>query len=129
MVPKRTYIDAIWMRLPQVSSKTAVVTGPMLRGRLHEADTEPAQPIELGLHVIDAEGRVRHAVLDERLLEGSRGGVRIGLQEELDAIGRIGRDDGQPPRPAGGNVGLLHEAEHIGIEGECLCLVVDQDAR
>ena len=54
--------------------------------------------------------------------------MAIRLEEELDAVGRIGRDDGQPSGSAGGDVGLLHEAEDIGVEGERLGLVVDQDA-
>ncbi len=61
-------------------------------------------------------------------LNGRAAGWRIGLEEELDAIGRVGRDDGQPPGVAGGDVGLLHEAKDIGVEGQCLGLVVDQDA-
>ena len=84
------------MRLPQVSSKTAVVTGPIVGRRLGEPDAEPAEPIVLGLDVVDRERRERDAVLDERLLERPRRRVPIGLEEELDAVGRVGRDDGQP---------------------------------
>ena len=53
---------AIWMRFPQVSSKTAVVDRPHLGGLLGEADPEAAQPLVLGLHVVDGERRERDAV-------------------------------------------------------------------
>jgi hypothetical protein len=53
----------------------------------------------------------------------------VGLEQELDPIGRVRRDDGQPSVFAGGHVRLLHEAEDIGVEGERLVLVIDQDAR
>ena len=87
---------AIWMRLPHVSSKTAVVTGPIGVGGCVNWTPRPAEPIELGLGVVDGERRVRDAVLHQRLLERLRGRVGIGLEEQLDAIGRVGRDDGQP---------------------------------
>ena len=50
------------------------------------------------------------------------------LTRELDAIGILGRDDGQPSGLAERNLGLLHEAEHIGVERERLVLIVDHDA-
>ena len=98
------------------------------RRRLRELDAEGAEPLELGLDVVHGERRERDAVRDERLLERLRGGMAVGLEQQLDAVGCVGRDDGQPARSADGDIGLLHEAEHIGVEGERLRLVVDEDA-
>ena len=43
------------MRLPQVSSRTAVVTGPISVGGCVNRDAQAAEPLVLGLDVVDAE--------------------------------------------------------------------------
>ncbi|MNH31279.1 hypothetical protein D3C79_916260 [compost metagenome] len=52
----------------------------------------------------------------------------IGLQQQLDAVGVVGRSEGQPAVPAQGDVMFGHEAEHVVIESQGLGLVVDKDA-
>ena len=44
-------------------------------------------------------------------------------------VGLLGGDHGQPAVFAERDLGLLHEAEHVGVEAQRLLLVVDQDAR
>ena len=75
-------VAAIWMRLPQVSSKTAVVTGPM-RWLLREPDTELPHTPELRLDVVDAERRVRDAVLDQGRLERLGCRMLVRFEQEL----------------------------------------------
>ena len=77
---------AIWIRLPQVSSSTAVVTGPIVGGLLGEAHAEPAQPLVLGPDVVDGEGGERDAVGDQRLLERLDRRVAVGLEQQLGAV-------------------------------------------
>ena len=96
--------------------------------RLRERHAQAAQPLVLGVDVVDGEARVRNAVRDERLLEGACGGVAIGLKEELDAVRLARRDDGKSSRISERDLGLLHEAKDIGVEAQRLLLVVDQDA-
>ena len=107
---------AIWIRLPQVSSRTAVVTGPICGRLLGECDPERAQPLVLRVHVGDGEGGERDAVGDQRLLVRPDGGVLVGLQHELDAVRVLRRHDGEPAVLAQRDVVLLHEAEHVGVE-------------
>ena len=57
---------AIWIRLPQVSSKTAVVTGPISVGSWVKRTPSSRQPLVLGLHVVDGERGERDAVVDQR---------------------------------------------------------------
>ena len=54
--------------------------------------------------------------------------VPVGLQQQLDAVGILRRDDGQPAVLAQRDIGLLHEAEHLGVEAQRLVLVVDEHA-
>ena len=123
-----TCIAAIWMRLPQVSSRTAVVTGPISVGGCVNRTPSAAQPLELGLDVVDGERGEGDPVGDERLLERLGRRVLVRLEEELHAVGHVGRDDGQPSGLADRDVGLLHEAEDVGVERQRLGLVVDEDA-
>lgn len=102
------------MRFPQASSKTAV-DRTHWRGRLKEPDAEGSEPIELGLDIVDGAGFVRDAVLHQRLPERLRSGMGTGLEEELDAVGCIGRDDGQLAVLAGGQIGLLHKAHFYAL--------------
>jgi hypothetical protein len=81
--------------LPQVSSKTAVVTGPISAGSWVNW-TPIAQSLELPLDVIDGKGGERNAVFDQRLLEGLGGGVLVRLEQELGSLGLVGGDDGEP---------------------------------
>ena len=87
---------AIWIRLPQVSSKTAVVTGPISVGSWVKRTPSPVSRSYSACDVVDGERGERDAVGDERLLERPGGGVLVGLEEQLDAVGLLRRDDGQP---------------------------------
>ena len=69
-----------------MSSKTAVVTGPMASGLLGELARRVAQPFELGLDVIDAERGVRDAVLGQRRLEWLGGRMPVGLEQQLGSL-------------------------------------------
>ena len=62
-------------------------------------------------------------------LERARRRVAVGLEQQLDAVGRLGRHDRQPAVVAQREVGLLLEAQDVRVEPERLLLVVDQDAR
>ncbi len=120
---------AIWIRLPQVSSRTAVVTGPISRGSWVKRTPWPRRRSYSALDVVDGELGERDAVRDEGVPVGPGGRVPEGLQEQLRTVGALGRDDGQPPvRLPHGDVVLLHESEDLGVEAQRGCLVVDEDA-
>ena len=129
MTGQAACIAAIWMRLPQVSSKTAVVTGPISVGGWVNRTPRPLSRSNSAWTSSTANDVYGMPSATSASLNGRAAGWRIGLEEELDAVGRLGRDDGQPAGVAGGDIGLLHEAEDIGVEGQRLGLVVDQDAR
>src|ERR687898_709495 len=61
---------------------------------LREPDAETAKSLGLGVDVVDGEGGEGNAVLDERLLERSRRGVCVGLEQQLGTVRLVGRDDG-----------------------------------
>src|SRR5918994_5907901 len=67
---------------------------------LREADAETAKSLGLGMDVVDGEGGEGNAVLDERLLERFRGGVRGPLEKQLGSLPPLGGDDRQPARLA-----------------------------
>ena len=94
-----------------MSSSTAVVTGPIVGRRLGEADAEGDQALVLGRDVVNGEGGEGDAVLLQGGLEGPGGGVRVGFEEQLDAVGLLGRDDRQPAMLAQRDLGALLEAE------------------
>ena len=121
-------VAAIWMRLPQVSSKTAVVTGPMFAGCWTNFTLERAQPVELGLHIIDGERGVRDTVGDDRVFERLHRRVVVRFENQLDAVGILRRHHGQPLELTDRHLGLLHKAQRLGVEAERLVLVVDEDA-
>jgi hypothetical protein len=98
------------MRLPQVSSNTAVVTGP------------------ISVDVGHREGGRRDPVRGQGLPVRPDSRVIGGLQDELDAVGLPRRHDSQPAVLAERHLGLLHEAEHLGVELQRLVLVIDVDA-
>jgi hypothetical protein len=52
--------------------------------------------------------------------------VVIGLEQQLDAVGRRGGDDRQPPGRAEREVALLDESEDVRVEGQGLFLIVDK---
>ena len=111
-----------------MSSSTAVVTGPMSTGscvNLTPSARSRSNSAVMSLTAKDVNG---NPVADECFLErlGRRMGVR--LEDELGSIGILGRDDGQPSVLAEGDLGLLLEAEHFGVEPQRLVLVVDEDA-
>src|SRR5690625_2810796 len=98
-------------------------------GRLGELDAQRAQPIKLGLHVIDRERGGGDAVGDERFPERADRGVAGGFEQQLRSVLVLGRDYRQPAGRADGDVELLHETELAGIEIKCFLLVINEDAR
>ena len=81
---------AIWIRLPQVSSSTAVVTGPMSVGLLGKAHPQPAQPLELGVRRRRRRMGERDAVGDQRLLERPDRRVLVGFETSSMPSGSAG---------------------------------------
>ncbi|MCW2794676.1 MAG: hypothetical protein JWM79_173 [Nocardioides sp.] len=67
-----------WMRLPQVSSKTATTAVPMSVVGEHHAFA--GEPLVLGPDVVDGELRERDAVLGKRITVRLHGRVTRGLQ-------------------------------------------------
>ena len=78
---------AIWMRLPHVLSKTAVVTGPMSIGGCVNRTPRPTRRFVLGGDVVDGERCERDAVLDERLLERPRRQMLVRFEPGPEALG------------------------------------------
>ena len=72
------------------------------RRLLGEHDAERPSGGRTRLDVLDRERRVRHAVLDQRRLERPGGRVLVRLQQQLDAVGRLGETTvSQPCSPIG----------------------------
>ena len=80
---------AIWMRFPHVSSKTAVVTGPIAVGGWVNS-TPAAAGGRARPDVGHRERRERDPVGDEGALERPDGGMAVGLEHELHAVGILG---------------------------------------
>jgi hypothetical protein len=110
--------------LPQVSSSTAIVTGPIWVGSI----VNRLEPFGFGRDVVDRERGARDAVADQRRLVGPGRGMGVGLEQQLGAVRIVGRHHRQPAVLPEGNVVLDDESEHIGVEALGLRLVVDEDA-
>ena len=87
---------AIWIRLPQVSSKHRGGHRAHLGRLLGEAHAERARRSYSACDVVDGERGEGDAVGDQRLLERLRRRVLVGLEQELGAVRVLRRDDGQP---------------------------------
>jgi hypothetical protein len=61
-------------------------------------------------------------------LNGRAAGVLVGLEDEFHPVGVLRRDDRQPAVLAHGDLRLLLEAQHIGVEAQCFGLVVHHHA-
>ena len=111
-----------------MSSKTAVVTGPIVGGawvnrtpsavsRSYSACTSSTPN--------DVNGMPSST---SAALNGPAGGCPSGSSSELDAVGGVGETTVSQRCSPSRDLGLLHEAEHVGVEGQRLVLVVDEDA-
>src|SRR5918992_2410678 len=96
---------------------------------LREPDTPPTKSLELVPNVVDGKRGEGDAVLDERLLERLRGGVRVWLEKQFGSLWLLWGYDRQPASFAKRYLCLLRKSEHVGVEPQCPVLVVDQDAR
>jgi len=63
----------------------------------------------LGGQVRDGEGRGRDALLADGVLERPGGRVVVGLEQELDPVRVLGRDDREEAELAGRDLGLLQK--------------------
>lgn len=61
------------------------------------------------LDVVDLERCRGDALFGERRRVRLRGRVLVGLEQQLDAVGSVSADDGQPAVLADGDVGLRQE--------------------
>ncbi|SPO54825.1 protein of unknown function [Pseudomonas sp. JV551A1] len=102
--------------------------GPHVGGRLGELHACRAQPGIFGLDVTHAERGGGDAVLLERGFVFPGGRVRIGFEQQLDAVGVVGRGQGQPAVAAHGDIVLGLETEYVMVESQGFGLVVDEDA-
>src|SRR3954453_17810382 len=87
-------ICAIWMRLPQVSSNTAMVTGPMAVGFVGNTTPRPFSR-SYSCRTSSTPNIVAGTGVEERFLIGLGRREGIGLEEQLDAFRPLGRDHGQ----------------------------------
>jgi dihydrofolate reductase len=78
--------------------------------------------------VVDAKGGYGYALLEDSLLVSEGGRVVVWLQQQLGAIGRIGRYDGEPPEFAHREILLFDEAENGRIKPQRLFLIVYKEA-
>jgi hypothetical protein len=78
------------MRLPEVSSKTAMTAGPMSVGGWVKCDAFLGQPFVLGLQVVDGELRHGDSVLEECVPVGLDCSVVCRLEEQLGSVGGVG---------------------------------------
>ena len=97
------------------------------RWRLRESHAERDQPIVLRVDVVDGEGGERDPSSTSVASNGPDRRV-LARPSTSSAVGVVGRDDREPRVVAEGDVVLLLEAEHLGVEGEGRALVVDEDA-
>jgi hypothetical protein len=95
-------------------------------GVLRELDTECPEPLELLLQSSTAK-EVNGIPSLTSAAEGLGGGVRVGFEHQLGPVRVVRRDDREPTVLAERDLGLLLEAEDIGVEVEHLVLVVDED--
>src|SRR5450631_821507 len=78
----------------------------------------------VGLHVLGEEHGRGLALLEDGLLVCFRRRVAVERQLQLRAVLLLGRDYGQPTIWALAKIVLLGKAQHLGIEAQCLLLVV-----
>src|SRR6476660_7837944 len=102
------------MRLPQVSSSVAVVTGPIATGGW--VNRTPASRSR------SYSARTSSTANDVNGMP-SRTRVSIGLQHQLRPVCRLGRHYGQPTHVAHGEVGFLDESEFRRVERQGFVLV------
>src|SRR5689334_19698169 len=54
--------------------------------------------------------------------------MTVGLEHELQIIRPFRGHERNPATAAHGEITLLLEAQHVGVEAQCLLLIVDEDA-
>jgi hypothetical protein len=74
------------LRLPHVSSRTAILTGACIHRLLCEFDTKVAQSLEHLLKIIHFEGRCRNPIVHKRRFVWPNGGVLTRLKEEFGSF-------------------------------------------
>ena len=116
------------IQLLQLSSKVAsfgIAASPSVGGP--ERDAGGGQAGVLGCEVVNREGGERYAVLLQGALIVPRPGEARRLERDPGAVGCLGRGERDPARAAGGDVFLLHEAEHVAVERERAIPILDND--
>jgi hypothetical protein len=99
-----------------------------LRGFLSEPDSEAGKSFIFRTYVADCEGRHRNPVGGQRRLELLRRRMRVRFEDQLHPVRVLRGDNREPAGRADRDLGLLHEAEKLGIEAQRLVLVVHEDA-
>ena len=122
-------VVAIWIRLPQVSSKTAVVTGPIAVGGWVKRTPRATRRSCSAWTSATANDVYGMPSATSASLNGPTAGWSDGSSSSSVPSGCSGDDDGQPAVLAQRDVVLRHEAEHVGVERQRRGLVVDRDAR
>src|SRR5665647_1304392 len=118
-------MDAIWMRFPHVSSSTAVTTGPISSGSWVNRTPRATS----GACSARASSTPNEVYGMPSAASASLNTRAAGCaSSSFSSPTRTRTDDGQPAVVAHRDLGLLHEAEHVGVEAQRLVLVVDQDA-
>ena len=82
--------------MPQVSSNMTFAPQDCDVGLRLEAHAAAAQALVVGAHVSREQDSSRNALIVDRLLELLRRRVVIGLQQQLDVVVPLGRDDREP---------------------------------
>ena len=105
--------------------RTAIVTGPICFGALVNSTPCRSQSLELRLEIVDLECRRRNPLLEQGLLIRACRRIRIRLERQL-RVAAVSGAHGQPAKLAHWNVARLHEAQDLGVETQCLGLIVDE---
>ena len=100
--------------------------GAHLLRRTREFHALPLESLEFRLDVVDLECRRRNPLFEQRLLIRARRGVCVRLERQL-GVAAVSRAHGQPAKLAHWNVERLHEAQDLGVETQCLGLIVDEN--
>jgi hypothetical protein len=95
---------------------------------LHEYNASSLQPFEFSIHIFHTEGSDRDAIRLYRRLKCLGCRMFIRFQQELHAIDLIRRRHGKPTVHADRQIALLPKTQHIGVECECLCLIINENA-
>ena len=111
-----------------MSAKSASVIGPAGVGSIVNTTPRDFRRRHSSSMSVDSNAVDRNALREHRGLKRFARRVGVRLERELEIVWSVGCHQCDPPVFADGDVVFHLKTEHLGVELQCLVLIVDHDA-